>query len=129
MTDIINNDDPANVPDNNNNNNSFTSSSFSSFISNGQSVPNIPNNSFFQIATQNIRGLSDATKQQNLLHIIALNNIDILGLSETNLAGKKATYLFRNLENYVSYFDGDDSDHFCGQGGLIVHKNFAKYIA
>ena len=130
MTDIIINDDPTNVPDNNNNNNSFTSSSFSSFISNGQSVPNIPNNSFFQIATQNIRGLSDATKQQNLLHTIALNNIDILGLSETNLAGKKASYLFRNLQHYVSYFDGDDSDHFRSQGvGLIVHKNFAKYIA
>src|SRR5207248_10175869 len=61
---------------------------------------------------------------------IELNNIDILGLSETNLAGKKAIFAFRNLENYTSYFDGDDLDSFRGQGvGLILHKNFAKYVS
>src|SRR5687767_9148851 len=117
MTDIIDNDDPAHVPNNNNNNiNSLISSSLLSLNSNSQSVPNFNNNSFLQIATHNVRGLSDPTKQQNVLHTIDLNNIDILGLSETNLAGKKATYLFRNLENHIAYFDGDAYDHCRGQG-------------
>ena len=92
MTDIINNDDPVYMDSNNNDHSSNSSSfsSFNSFNSNSQSVPNINNNSFFQIATHNVRGLMDTTKQKNLLHTIELNNIDILGLSETNLAGKKA---------------------------------------
>ena len=132
MTDIINNDDPVYIDNNNNEHSSISSPSpsFNSFNSNSQSVPNINNNSFFQIATHNVRGLSDATKQKNLLHTIELNNIDILGLSETNLAGKKAIFAFRNLENYTSYFDGDDSDNYRGQGvGLILHKSFAKHVS
>src|ERR1044071_2221890 len=132
MTDIINSDDPVYIDNNNNEHSSNSSSppSFNSFNSNSQSVPNSNNNSFFQIATHNVRGLKDATKQKNLLHTIELNNIDILGLSETNLAGKKAIFAFRNLENYTSYFDGDDSDNYRGQGvGLILHKSFAKHVS
>ena len=96
MTDIINNDDPARVPNNNNINN-ISNSSLSSLISNNiQSVPLNNNSNFFQIATHNVRGLMDPTKQKNLLHTMELNNIDILSLSETNLSGKKAKYSLRN---------------------------------
>ena len=37
------------------------------------------------IASQNIRGLSDATKQQHILNMVNMRKIDIMGFSETKL--------------------------------------------
>ena len=39
-----------------------------------------------RIVTQNIQGLNDVTKQQQLLDTMKIDHIDIMGLSETKLS-------------------------------------------
>src|ERR1044071_5192015 len=44
------------------------------------------NNQLLHIASQNIRGLSDPTKQHDVLNMVNMRKIDIMGFSETNLS-------------------------------------------
>ena len=47
-----------------------------------------------QIVTQNIQGLNDITKQQQLLDTMKINHIDIMGLSETKLSQQCSKHIY-----------------------------------
>ena len=85
-------------------------------------------NQLLHIASQNIRGLSDPTKQQHILNMVNMRKIDIMGFSETNLSHKIAPHIFNNLPNYRAIFHSHKS-HPNGSGvGLLVHKDYARFI-
>src|ERR1043166_3892101 len=85
-------------------------------------------NQMIHIASQNIRGLSDATKQQHILNMINMCKIDIMGFSETKLTHKQAPYVFNNLPNYRAIFHSHIS-YTNGSGvGLLIHKDYARFI-
>ena len=52
-----------------------------------------PTNAPLRIVSQNIQGLNSPAKQQQLLHFIKSNNIDVIGLAETKLSDKKAIHI------------------------------------
>ena len=110
---------------NNNNNSNLNRNSFlqnrSSLLQNLHSLHNLEptpqdinrdflyspsnfDNQLLHIASQNIRGLSDPTKQQHVLNMVNMRKIDIMGFSETNLSHNLASHVFNNLPNYRAIF-------------------------
>ena len=59
---------------------------------------------FLKIVSHNVQGLSTTCKQQQLLTFLDLHNIDIMGLSETKLAGSSTQYVLSHHlnDNYRS---------------------------
>src|ERR1044071_3601421 len=85
-------------------------------------------NQLLHIASQNIRGLSDPTKQQHILNMVNMRKIDIMGFSETNLSHKLAPHIFNNLPNYRAIFHSHKT-HSTGSGvSLLVHQDYARFI-
>src|SRR5256714_1656490 len=85
-------------------------------------------NQLLHIASQNIRGLSDPTKQQHVLNIVNMRKIDIMGFSETNLSHNLAPHVFNNLSNYHAIFHSHKT-HPHGSGvGLLIHQDYARFI-
>ena len=57
-----------------------------------------------RLATHNINGLkANGQKIEQLQDWIVDNKINILGLAETNISGKKGFFLTKNIENYMSF--------------------------
>src|SRR6185437_12142624 len=140
----------ANPNNNNNNNNSnLNRNSFlqnrSSLLQNLHSLHNLEpaphdinrdflyspsnfDNQLLHIASQNIRGLSDPTKQQHVLNMVNMRKIDIMGFSETNLSHNLASHVFNNLSNYHAIFHSHKT-HSHGSGvGLLIHQEYARFI-
>src|ERR1043166_6576163 len=85
-------------------------------------------NQLIHIASQNIRGLSDATKQQHILNMVNMRKIDIMGFSETKITHKQAPHIFTNLPNYRAIFHSHQN-HTTGSGvGLLIHKDYARFL-
>src|SRR5271156_3271290 len=78
------------------------------------------------IATLNVRGLHTLSKQEQLLNYAKLYNVDILGLSETNLPNNLARFTCRS-PNHTAYFHNSTSPRGSGVG-LILHNSIAHYV-
>ena len=48
----------------------------------------------YRIVTQNIQGLNDVTKQQQLLDTMKIDHIEIMGLSETKLSQQHSKHIY-----------------------------------
>ena len=59
---------------------------------NTQNISDIP----FKIATHNVRGMNNFSKQQQIIETLHLNKIDILGLSETKLKKNLNKHIYKN---------------------------------
>src|SRR5688572_4973478 len=87
------------------------------------------NNRPLRILTQNVRGLNDPTKQQQIIDFIELNNIDFFGLSETKISNTAAKFAFKKYNNNFTSFFNNDTSSTSGSGvGIIVSNEYAKYI-
>ena len=84
-------------------------------------------NTFF-LATNNIRGLCEPTKQTQLINFIESNNIDIMGISETKLTSRTAEFILKNYDDYLSWWNCDDSNQAGSGVGLIMKKHIAQYV-
>ena len=80
-----------------------------------------------RIVTQNIQGLNDVTKQQQLLDTMKIDHIDIMGLSETKLSQQRSKHIYTRNQHYDAYFNNDGDQHSTGVG-IIVSKEYSKYI-
>ena len=89
---------------------------------------NIESNIPIKICTHNVRGLSTQSKQFQLIQYVELNNIQVMGLSETKLKNFTAKYNFKQLKNYTTFFDNNSSAPSGAGVGLLVHNNLAKHI-
>jgi exonuclease III/ribonuclease HI len=82
----------------------------------------------FKIVTQNIQGLNLPSEQQQVLSFMKINNINILGLSETKLQDKKAKCIYKNNKHYKAFFN-NNSNNINGSGvGIIIDNNYSRYI-
>src|SRR6266498_5206990 len=78
------------------------------------------------LATLNVKGLNSTYKQEQLINYMNLYNIDILGLSETNIPIKQSSYTCRS-KSHTSYFHNSNSS--LGSGvGIILSNDIAKYV-
>ena len=91
-------------------------------------IETTPTNAPLRIVSQNIQGLNSPAKQQQLLHFIKSNNIDVIGLAETKLDDKKAIHIYKNDPNYKAFFN-NSSDSLTSSGvGILISNTYAKYI-
>src|ERR1044071_7287810 len=75
--------------------------------------------STISIASHNIISFIDYTKQLQIINESLYNNVDILGLSETNLTSKQSKYVKKELlSNYNSYFSS--SPNKCKGTGVAI---------
>src|ERR1044072_4134068 len=74
------------------------------------------------IAHNNVISFSDYTKRFQIINEALSNNIDILGLSETNLTSKQSKFIHKEiLPNYYSVFNSAP-DKYKGTGVAILLK-------
>jgi exonuclease III len=82
----------------------------------------------FRIMTQNIQGLSSPVKQKQVIDMMTINNIQILGLSETKLSKRQSKLIYFKNDLYKAYFT-NDSDSPMGSGvGIILSRDYYRYV-
>src|ERR1044072_5947631 len=75
--------------------------------------------STISIASHNVIFFTDYTKRLQIINKSLYNNIDILGLSETNLTSKQSKFIKKELlSNYNSYFSS--STNKCQGTGVAI---------
>src|SRR5436190_1632928 len=84
---------------------------------------------YLNIVTQNIRGLTNKAKQDQIIHFMELNKIHIMGLAETKANTRTLNFNFKeHNDKYFTYFH-NKNEHSMGAGiGLIIDKNISKFI-
>src|ERR1700728_4551245 len=99
-------------PNNSKNSNNFTSPS-------NEDYNHVP----FRIMTLNVQGFN-TTKQNFIPEMMKYNNIQILGISETNLKKKQAKLVYNNNRQYKGFFT-TDKDGVRGSGvGIIMERQY-----
>src|ERR1044071_162410 len=86
-------------------------------------------NNTFSIATNNVRGLCETTKQQQLMTFIETNHIDIMGVSETKLHSRTAEFIYKHNDSYLSWWNCNNDNQFGSGVGLISirHRSQIDY--
>src|SRR6266498_5491755 len=82
----------------------------------------------FNIATNNVSGLNEPVKQQQIMNYINEFKIDFFGLSETKLTTKTAKLLWKYDPTYTSWWNCNVDSPWSASVGLIVKKEYAKYV-
>ena len=83
-----------------------------------------------KFATFNVNGLNsaDSIKQQLLLDTMELQNIQICGVSETNLNERSSKLIYKNDSKYQAFFTGNQKKNHGSGTGIIITKDLAKYV-
>jgi len=88
----------------------------------------IDNSNILKIAHHNVISFVNSTKQNQIIQEVFLNNIDILGLSETNLPYKDAKFQkFYFPEDYVYFFESTKL-HKGSSVDLCIKKALSNHI-
>jgi len=81
------------------------------------------------VATHNIVSFNDPIKQEQIIHNCTLNNIDILGISETNIPNDHIKHINKSLDKTYTYFFNSARSKCRGNGvGLIINSSIASNI-
>ena len=83
-----------------------------------------------KIATFNVNGLctTDPIKQQLLLDTMDLQNIQICGVSETNLNEQSSKLIYKNDPKYQAFFTANRDNNRSSGTGIIMTKDLARYV-
>src|ERR1044072_2472547 len=88
-------------------------------FNNKHNYNSLTSQSTISIASHNVISFTDYTKRLQIIHESLYNNIDILGLSETNLTSKQSKFVKKEiLSNYNSYFSS--SPNKCKGTGVVI---------
>ena len=81
------------------------------------------------ISTHNVQSMNNPIKQQHIIQHMDLNNIDILGISETNLPYNSSKLIHRHNNQEYKYFFTSNKLKVTGSGvGLIIKNDIATHI-
>src|SRR3990170_1255500 len=81
------------------------------------------------IATHNIVTFRDNIKNDQIIEHALINNIHILGVSETNIPFKQISLIKKNLNPLYTYFFNSHKSSCKGNGvGLLVHNSIKDHI-
>ena len=89
-------------------------------------IPNQPN--IFKIASSNVSGFCEITKQKQVMTFIETHKINIMGLSETKLSSRAAEFINKNPSPYTSWWNCDDRNKEGTGVGIIMNKHTAKFV-
>ena len=83
----------------------------------------------FNIASHNVVTFRDNIKNDQIIEHALINNIHILGISETNIPQKQISLIKKNLNPMYTYFFESNKSHSKGNGvGILVHKSISDHI-
>src|SRR6266511_1522476 len=83
----------------------------------------------FNIASHNVVTFRDNIKNDQIIEHALINNIHILGISETNIPQKQISLIKKNLNPMYTYFFESNKTHSKGNGvGILVHKSISDHI-
>ncbi len=116
----------TNTNNHNQNNKKLKSSNYSytsPFVSSLNNNPHI-----LKVACHNVVSFVNTTKQNQVIQEALLNNIDILGLSETNLPTASIKFQKSHLLADYTYFFASDKHHKGSGVALCVKSAIADYV-
>src|SRR6266540_1586114 len=90
-------------------------------------LSNIPENSFINLYTLNIRDLNDSMKQTQLINYLESQHYDIIGLTETHFFTHHNTHTFKQHLTYQAIWTLDNTQSHSGTG-LLIHKYLSSFI-
>ncbi len=117
--------------DTNNNNHNQTNKKLksSNYSYTSPFVSSLNNNShILKVACHNVVSFVNTTKQNQVIQEALLNNIDILGLSETNLPTASIKFQKSHLPADYTYFFASDKHHKGSGVALCVKSAIADYV-
>src|SRR5215213_9812650 len=83
---------------------------------------------FLKIATHNVRGFNNESKQKIFRTFYKENKIDIIGITETKLNKNNGKICMNNIESYKTWWESAD-DNSSGAGvGIMVKNELSKHI-
>src|SRR5688572_4931830 len=81
------------------------------------------------IATHNIVSFNDPIKQEQIIQNCLLHNIDITGISETNIPNDHIKHLNKSLDKTFTYFFNSARSKCRGNGvGIMINSSLASHI-
>src|SRR6266511_5923890 len=88
----------------------------------------IHNENILKFGTHNVQSFHNKVKQQQILNTIDTLNIDIFGISETNLTDKHVKHVARSLDkSYDYFFSAGERRLGCGVG-IIINKSISQHV-
>ena len=92
-------------------------------------ISSLNNNShILKVTYHNVVSFVNPTKQNQVIQEVLLNQIDILGFSETNLFNASAKFQKSHLPSDYTYFFASDKHHKGSNITLCVKSSLADYI-
>src|ERR1043165_1705343 len=92
-------------------------------FNNKKQKPTFPiSQSTISIATHNIISFNDYTKRLQIINESLSNNVDILGLSETNLTSKQSKFVKKELLPNYNFYSSSSPNKCKGTGITILLK-------
>jgi hypothetical protein len=83
---------------------------------------------FLKIATHNVRGFNNETKQKIFRTFYKEQKIDIIGITETKLNVNNGKICMNNIESYKTWWENVDENHSSAEVGFMVKNELAKHI-
>src|SRR5688572_8276519 len=81
------------------------------------------------IATHNIVTFRDTIKNNQIIEHALINNIQILGVSETNIPFKQLSLIKKNLNPSYTYFFNSNKTSSKGNGvGILIHNSIKDHV-
>ena len=81
------------------------------------------------IATHNIVTFRDNIKNDQILEHALINNIHILGVSETNIPFRQICFIKKGLNSKYSYYFNSNKQHSKGNGvGILIHESISDHV-
>ncbi len=92
-------------------------------------LQSLTSNSYLLIITQhNVVSFHNYMKQLQIIHEVYLNNINILGLTKTNLLSQSIKYQKSYLSKEYIYFFNSSSSYKGSGVGLYVKQHITDYV-
>src|SRR5579862_7751218 len=80
----------------------------------------------FRLMAQNIQGLSSPIKQKQILDMMNINNIQVLGLSETKLSKRQSQLIYSKNDLYKAFFVNDSESVMASGVVIILSREYSR---
>jgi len=85
-------------------------------------------NKYIKIATHNVRGFTEETKQREMFDEYKHLDLDILGITETKLSDKQSKLTLNNKKLFRSWWTGNTEKSKTGGVGIAVKIGLDKHV-
>lgn len=85
-------------------------------------------NNTFKTTTINVAGLNTSLKKEQVLNFMKINEINIMGITETKLQNSSVEYIYRDDKDFKSWWACNDDNYYSAGVGIIMENKYAKHV-